>query len=159
LQHTLSSERNEPGDDFPATLDEPLIVDGLIVADRGAQVEGRIVDSQRAGRLKGVSHLSCELSRLHTDDGQWIDLKTSEVEREGDSQRNSDLKKVALGAGVGAIIGAIGGGGKGAAIGAGVGGGAGAGAAAAKRGDPVVLRPETRLSFFLEDSVRIVERL
>ena len=35
----LSSERNAPGDAFLATLDKELVVDGFVIAERGARVE------------------------------------------------------------------------------------------------------------------------
>ena len=35
----LSSERNAPGDAFLATFDKELVVDGFVIAERGARVE------------------------------------------------------------------------------------------------------------------------
>ena len=159
LDNTLSTTRNRPDDTFFATLDEPVIVDGLIIADRGARLEGRVVESEQAGRVKGLARLSCELTTLHTDDGQRVEIQTATFAMDGESSRNDDLKKVAVGAGAGAILGAIFGGGKGAAIGAASGAGAGAGAAAATRGEPAILEPETRLEFRLASGVTITEKL
>jgi hypothetical protein len=156
---TLSTSRNEADDTFFATLDEPLIVDGLVIADKGARLEGRVVESQQAGRVKGLARLACELTRLHTDDGQRVEIETSTYTLDGPSSRNDDLKKIGIGAGAGAILGAIFGGGKGAAIGAASGAGAGAGTAAATRGEPAVIEPETRLDFRLAESVTITEKL
>jgi hypothetical protein len=159
LDNTLSTSRNRADDTFFATLDEPLIVDGLVIADRGARVEGRVVESEQAGRVKGRALLSCELTKLDTDDGQRIDVQTSVFSLEGEGSRNDDLKKVAIGAGAGAILGAIFGGGKGAAIGAASGAGAGAGTAAVTRGEAAILEPETRLDFQLTEGVTITEKL
>ena len=44
----LSSERNGPGDTFAATLDKEVVVDGFVIAERGARVEGRVVAVDRA---------------------------------------------------------------------------------------------------------------
>jgi hypothetical protein len=159
LAETISSDKNQPGDSFSATLDRPLVVDGFVIAERGARVEGKIVDAQRAGRVKGVSELSVQLTRLHTSDGQNVPISTGKYVREGPTSHASDAKKVGAGAAIGAIIGAIAGGGKGAAIGAGVGGAAGAGTVAATRGKPVELPVETRLTFRLEQPVTLTERL
>lgn len=159
IDNTLSTARNRADDTFFATLDEQLIVDGLIIADRGARLQGRIVEAQRAGRLKGVSRLAFELTHLDTDDGQRLPIRTSVFSMEGPRSRGKDMKRVAMGAGAGAILGAIFGGGKGAAIGAASGAGAGAGTAAATRGEPAVIEPETRLEFRLTDGVTITERL
>jgi hypothetical protein len=159
LDNTLSTSRSRVDDAFFASLDEPLIVDGLVIADKGARLEGRVVESEQAGRVKGLARLACELTKLHSDDGQVVDISTSTFAIDGESSRNDDLKKVAVGAGAGAILGAIFGGGKGAAIGAASGAGAGVGAAAATRGEPAVLEPETRMDFRLAEDVTITEKL
>lgn len=158
LRETLDSSKLEQGQTFQATLDQPLIVDGFVIAERGAAVEGRVRETQQAGRVKGLSHLSIELMRFTTSDGQRIPIRTAVWEKEGEKDTKGDATKVAVGAGIGAAIGAIFGGGKGAAIGAGSGGAAGAGTVLATRGKPVVLPAETRLSFRLEGPVTIIER-
>jgi outer membrane biosynthesis protein TonB len=76
LAETLSSEKNTSGDAFSATLDQPLVIDGFAVAERGARVRGKIVEADRAGRIKGVAMLSLALTSLHTADGQNVDLTT-----------------------------------------------------------------------------------
>jgi hypothetical protein len=158
LAETLSSDKVRPGDTFTATLDRPLAVDGLVIAERGARVEGRVVEAQQAGRLKGVSSLAIQLVRLRTSDGQRVDIQTDAFHKAGETTRGEDAAKVAVGAGLGAAIGAIAGGGKGAAIGAGVGGAAGAGTVAATRGKPVVLPVETRIDFRLSSAVTLTEK-
>ena len=134
-------------------------MDGLVLADKGARLEGRVVESVQAGRVKGQARLELELARLRTDDGQNVEIRTSVYGIDGPPGRNEDLKKVAMGAGAGAVLGAIFGGGKGAAIGAASGAGAGAGAAAVTRGEPAMLEPETRLEFRLAEPVTITEQL
>ena len=154
----LSSERNHPGDTFTATLDQPLVVDGLVIAERGARLEGKIVQSQQAGRVKGLADLSVELTQITTSDGQKVALETETFEKHGPSSTGEDAAKVGAAAGVGAIIGAIAGGGKGAGIGAVIGGAAGGGGVMATRGKPAVIPPETRINFRLRDNVTIIER-
>ena len=87
LDHTLSTERNQAGDDFQTTLDEPLIVDGLVIAEKGAQVEGRVVRADRAGRVKGRAFLALELTTLATQDGQLIPIETRITDQEGPSSQ------------------------------------------------------------------------
>jgi hypothetical protein len=154
----LSSERNLAGDTFTATLDEPLVVDGLVIAERGAHLEGKIVQSQRAGRVKGVSDLAIELTQLNTSDGQRIAIETETFEKHGASSTGQDAAKVAAGAAIGAAIGAMAGGGKGAGIGAAVGTAAGVGGVMATRGKDAALPAETRISFRLRNSVTLSER-
>jgi hypothetical protein len=159
LSETLSSDKNHPGDTFTATLDQPLVVDGFVIAERGSRVQGRIVEAQKAGRIRGVSALAIQLTSLHTSDGQDIAITTETFTKEGPTSKAEDAKKVGIGAALGAAIGAIAGGGKGAAIGAGVGGGAGAGTVAATRGKPAELTVETRIPFRLTDTVTVTEKL
>lgn len=158
LISTISTNRHQAGDSFSASLNEPLVIDGLAIAEKNARVEGRVIDSQKGGRIKGRSAISLELVRLHTEDGQQIEISTSTHSREAESTAKSDAKKVGIMTGIGAVVGAIAGGGKGAAIGAGVGAGAGGGTVAATRGDAVVIPSETELVFRLAESVVIVEK-
>ncbi len=155
----LTSERNLPGDSFAATLDKELVADGFVIAERGARVEGRVVASDKGGRVRGVSSLSVELVRLHTSDGQTVSIQTDGFERRAEETHRQDAEKVGAGAALGAVIGAIAGGGKGAAIGAGVGGGAGAGTVMATRGNAATLPSETRVTFRLKAPVTITEKL
>jgi hypothetical protein len=155
MVNTISTNRNVSGDSFQATLEEPLHVDGWLVAGKGSRVEGRVLESRPAGRVKGVAELSFDLVRLTTADGQTVDISTAAVNQAADESRRDDLKKVGWGAGIGAIIGAIAGGGKGAAIGAGAGAGAGAGTVLATRGETLVVPTETRLSFRLSQPLEV----
>ncbi len=159
LDFALASDRNYGGDTFTATLDKAIVVDDMVIAEKGAPVEGVVVDAVRAGRVKGLAKLSIELVRLDTADGQRVEIVTNRIHRQTEKSTKDDMKKVGIGAGIGAIIGAIAGGGKGAAIGAGAGAGAGGGAAAATRGKPVRIPVESRLQFRLMEPLEIVERL
>jgi hypothetical protein len=158
LIETISSDKNHPGDTFTGTLDAPLVVDGLVLAERGARVEGKIVESQQAGRIKGLSSIALQLTRVTLSDGQHVEIATDSFTKMGPQSRAADAEKIGGGAALGAIIGAIAGGGKGAAIGAGVGGAAGTGTVAATRGKPAVLPSETKISFRINNSVTVTER-
>jgi len=69
LEETISSSGATPGDTFQGSLAEPLIVDHLVIAERGARATGRVVDSER-----GV--LTIALSSVYTSDGQRVSLLT-----------------------------------------------------------------------------------
>jgi hypothetical protein len=158
LGQTVSTDRDMPGGAFMATLAEPLIVDGFEIARRGARVEGRIVESDRGGRVKGVSNISLHLTKLTTADGQKINIQTDVFQKQATSSTKGDVAKVGAASAIGAAIGAIAGGGKGAAIGAGVGGAAGAGGVMATRGKAAEVPVETKISFRLSEPVTITER-
>ena len=159
LSEKLSTEENYSGDTFRAVLDQPLILNGFIIADKGSKVLGRIVDVRRAGRVEGVADLTLALTQLHTTDGQNVRIETNTLLRQGSTSRQRDAAEIGGGAALGAIIGAIAGGGKGAAIGAGAGGAAGTGVALGTRGKPAVVPVETHLTFKLQNPVTITEKL
>jgi len=158
LAETLSSRRNQSGDTFFATLDQPLVVDGFVIAERGARAEGRIAEAEDAGRGKGLARLSIELTALSTSDGQKIAIRTAHFEKTGTPAKGEDALKIGAGAAIGTAIGAAAGGGKGAAIGAAAGAAAGVGTVMATRGKPAELASETRISFKLEQAVVITEQ-
>ena len=141
------------GDAFSAILEEPIAVGDWVVAAAGAKVDGRIVEANRGGRLKGKASLSIELTMLTTSDGQKVDIVTSPVASEAATNKSGDAAKVGIGAGAGAAVGAIAGGGTGAAIGALVGGGAGA----AMRGAAADIPAESVVAFELRSPVTIQE--
>ena len=159
LGEGLTTERNQVGDTFTATLDQALVVDGFVIAERGARMKGKVVESVPAGRVKGLAQLGVELTELRTADGQQVVLTTEAFHKSGTPSKKEDAAKVGAGAGIGAAIGAIAGGGKGAAIGAVIGGASGAGTVLATRGKEAELPVETRISFKLRDAVNITEKL
>ena len=155
LIDTLNSNDLRAGDRFRATLDAPVYAGGMTVAAAGSTVEGRVVDAQQAGRVSGVAELRVELDRLMLSNGQTVALLTDTVTEFGETSKKADVAKVGAGAAIGAVLGAIGGGGKGAAIGAASGAGAGTAGVLLTRGRPVILLPETRLSFQLRSPVSV----
>ena len=159
LRDTLRASKVSTDDPFHATLDQPIIVDGLVVVERGTAQRGRVVESVAAGRVKGRSALALELTELLTSDGQKVEIRTETFRREAESNLKSDAAKAGVMAGIGAAIGAIAGGGKGAAIGAGVGGAAGAGTVLATKGQDTEIASETRLTFRLKEPVTLTEKL
>jgi hypothetical protein len=152
IGETLSSARNQPGDTFLATLTQPLVIDGFIIAERGARLEGRVVEA-------GASHLGISVVRLATADGQNVRIRTEPFVKQATSSTGTNAAKIGAGAAIGAVIGVIAGGGKGAAIGAGAGGAVGAGDVLLTRGQAAEIKVETRVSFRVQDSVLITERL
>jgi hypothetical protein len=159
LGESLSSEHNQAGDTFTATLDAPLTAGGFAIAEKGARVEGRVVEAQKSGHGKKAT-LTLELTKLDTSDGQHVAIKTEALRKQGSSTATGDqVGIVAAAAGVGAIIGALAGGGKGAAIGAGAGGAAGGGGVVATRDKAVSLPTETKVGFRLSAPVTITEQM
>lgn len=83
LSNTLSSDRNQPGDTFQATLAAPLVVDGYLLAETGSAVQGRVEAVRRASLLGGRSELSIVLTELGLRDGQRTRMQTGLREARG----------------------------------------------------------------------------
>jgi hypothetical protein len=154
LAEKLSTKKNKAGDTFRATLNQRLEVGGIVVAAK-AEVEGRITDLQRSGRVKGLGELHLVLTRLRISEGPWVAISTESFVQTAESTAGSDAKKAGVAAGIGATIGAIAGGGKGAAIGAGTGAAAAGGVLLATRGKPAELAVEAVITFQLADAVTV----
>ncbi len=150
---TISTKTAVSGQTFAATLDEPIVVDGVTVAERGANVEGKVVTADKGGRVKGKASLAVELTRIHLANGQGAAVDTGSFTELAASTKKKDATKVGIGAGLGAVIGAIAGGGKGAAIGAAAGGATGGGVVLATRGEDAVIPAESVLTFTLKAPV------
>ena len=148
LISSISSNRLVPGAPFEASLDAPLEVNGLVIAERGARVEGRISESDAAGKISGQSRLAFQLTRIMTADGKALDIQTNTIATTGGTSYGTDVAKVAGLAGVGAALGAINSG-RGAAIGSAAGAAAGVGWVLNSRGKATTIASETRLEFHL----------
>jgi hypothetical protein len=149
----IDSTKSHPGDRFQASLEGSLVVDGNVVAAKGADIYGRLAESKKSGTFTGKSEVQLELTGIVAN-GQTVPLVTGDYELKGKSRGASTAKRTIGGAAVG-IIGAIAGGGKGAGIGAAVGGGAGAGSEIITKGDQVKVPSETLLDFTLQQDVTI----
>lgn len=150
LNQGLSSDRNKTGDAFAATLAKPLIVDGVVVANRGQTLGGKVVEAKKAGRVEGVSRLAVQLTDLTLTDGQPVSIQTQLFSKNGPTSVGRDVGAVGATTATGAAIGAAADWGRGAAIGAGAGALAGIVGVLVTRGRPTYLYPEQILTFRVE---------
>lgn len=155
----LSSDRNQAGDTFTATIADPVVVDGFVVAAPGETVGGRVAEAKKAGMVKGVSRLALQLTSLTLVDGQPLPIQTQLSGRNGPTSNGRDAAAVAATTGVGAAVGAsvarpwdVG---TGAAIGAGAGVAIGLAGVLLTRGRPTVVYPESLLTFQVSAPVTI----
>ena len=155
LNEPLSSDHNHVGDTFTATLDQPIVVDGWVVARRGETIVGTVTQAQKAGRVKGVSHLGLELTDITIVDGNQLPVKTELWNGSAGTSHGADAASIATTTGLGTIIGAAANGGTGAGVGAGAGALAGIGLVLLTRGKPTILGPEYPLSFRLKEPISI----
>ncbi len=154
LVDPISTAKNKAGDTFAATIAEPIMVNGETVVDRGAKVEGRVVDAEGSGRVKGTANIRLALTSI-VSAGKSYPLTTRSYFAEAESTKGRDAAVIGGGGGIGAAIGALAGGKKGAVKGAVIGGVAGTGAVLATKGKEVELNPETKLNFTLEHTMEL----
>jgi hypothetical protein len=151
----LSSDRNQQGDIFTATLAEPIVVDGVVVANRNQTVMGRVAEAKKAGRVEGTSRLGLQITGLTLADGNQANVESALVNRNGQTSVGNDVAAVGTTTAVGAAVGAAADWGRGAAIGAGAGAAAGLIGVLLTRGRATVVYPETVLTFRLGAPVAV----
>lgn len=155
VNQLLSSDKNQVGDAFSATLVQPLVVNGIVIAEPGQTIGGRVTEAVKAGHVTGVARLGIQLTDLALVDGQQLPIRSSLINRTGPTSVGQDAGVIAGTTALGAAVGAAADWGRGAAI------GAGAGAAAAiigvlvTRGHPSAIYPEQILTFRLEAPITV----
>jgi hypothetical protein len=150
----IDSTKQKTGYRFSATLETNLQAEDTVIAPRGTTIYGRLANASSAGRMKGSSDLTLELTDIVIN-GTAYPLLTSTYEIKGKGEGGNTAKKVVGGAGLGALIGGLAGGGKGAGIGALAGAGAGTAIAASKKGEQLQIPSESLLEFRLEQPVAL----
>jgi hypothetical protein len=154
LLDAVGTEISREGDSFTASLSDPIVVNGRVVAEKGSRVSGRVQNIEEAGRIKGRAKLELVLTQITAGNRNYR-ISTHPFTAVAEDDRERDAAIIAGGAGAGAIIGAVTGGKKGAAIGAVLGGGSGTTAVLVTRGKPLRLDPETRVNFVLSAAVTL----
>lgn len=148
----IDSKKADLNHEYAASLDDPIMVDGVEVVPANANATVRVTEAKGPGLTHRASMSICLASV--TINGQKVKVETGTVDSQAGSQAKRTLTGTAVGVGGGAAIGAAAGGGTGAAIGAGA--GAAAGTVAGKlTGKGVEIAPETRFTYKLTQPVTI----
>ncbi len=156
LLDPIGSASDTSGETFRATLDEPIVVNGVVAVPKDANVAGKVLVARSSGHLQTPAELVVTLTSLEVG-GQTYEILTSDESWRGRSHKKRDAELIGGGAGVGALIGALVGHGKGAAIGAGIGAGGGTATAYATGKKDISIPAETRLSFVLRRPVTVTQ--
>lgn len=154
LDQTISSNHNQAGDTFSATVESPVIIGGDTIIKRGATASGTVIEAKGQGHIKGAAILAIRLDQVRADGRSYL-ISTSSIERveKGKGKRSAEF--AGGGAGLGALIGGLAGGGKGALIGGLAGAGAGTAGGALTGNHDLVLPAETMLTFRLTHDARV----
>jgi hypothetical protein len=111
LNETLSTGKNQVGDGFTATLQDPIMdTDGSVLIPAGATVRGRITTVQKSGNVTqtGVIGLAFE-SISYNGKSYPLDATVIEAHPERRTRQTTGQQagKVAAGAAAGAVIGRV----------------------------------------------------
>jgi hypothetical protein len=157
LDQAVSSKTARSGDNFSATVEAPVEVEGKVAIPKDARANGVVTDAKAAGRFKGGASLVLELTSI-TVAGRDYEVQTSSAAMSSKGKGKRTAAMVGGGAAGGAAIGGIAGGGKGAAIGALIGAVAGTGGAGLTGNRDITLEAETPLDFKLLQPVKIRQK-
>jgi hypothetical protein len=116
LAETLATDRTRTGNAFRATLASPILINGVVVAESGATVLGRVVNARKAPLLHGRADLSLTISSIETRDNGLLRISTETWEQKGAHSNVVNAAKRATGAAVGAVVGAVAGAAEGAGL-------------------------------------------
>jgi hypothetical protein len=75
----LADNKNSVGDTFSGPLMQPLVLDGIVVAQRGQMVYGRVI---KAEKVKGVHFLGIAVTSLALVDGSQAAVETQLISRQ-----------------------------------------------------------------------------
>jgi hypothetical protein len=101
LVNGLDTKTTHTGDRFTAILDSNLVANGVVVASRGATLNGVVTKAENARKLTGRSERQIALTNIVIN-GAAQQTSTSGFQRKGASEGANTAKKTAAGAGLGA---------------------------------------------------------
>lgn len=157
LDEAVGSKISTPGQQFSASVREPVEVDGRVAIPKGARATGLVKDAKPAGRFKGGAVLELTLTNIEVN-GVNHDVHTTSPTEASKGKGKRTAAMVGGGAGGGALIGGLAGGGKGAIIGGLIGAAAGTGGAGLTGNRDIKLPAETPITFKLVDPLEIKSR-
>jgi hypothetical protein len=111
LDETLSTETNQAGDAFTATLRDPVYApDGAVLFPAGATVRGRVTQVQKSGRVGETAMLNLAFEAISFGERSYpleASVVSANPERVSRQTAGQTAGKVAVGAAAGAILGRV----------------------------------------------------
>ncbi|MBW2634089.1 MAG: hypothetical protein JRE14_08200 [Deltaproteobacteria bacterium] len=100
----LDSSRQKAGHKFTAVLEADLVVDRTVVAPRGSNVYGELIDAKQAGRVAGKSEMTITFTGLMINN-QIRPIQTGAIQAVAESdQAKNTASKVVRGAAIGGLV-------------------------------------------------------
>jgi len=111
LNEMLSTETNQPGDAFTATVQSPVLdAQGNVVIPAGAIVRGQVTQVQKSGRVGETAVLNLAFSSVSFGGKSYAldaSVQSANPERKSRESTGEQVGKAAAGAAAGAILGRI----------------------------------------------------
>ncbi|MGH9385829.1 MAG: hypothetical protein ACRD2N_16245 [Vicinamibacterales bacterium] len=149
----VNSDTSRVEDAVEATLESPVLVDGVEVLPAGARAVGAVSSVVPAGKVKGRASLALRFTDLRVREESYpIQARFGMT---APATKKDDAMKIGIPAAGGAIIGAIIGGKKGAAVGATIGAGGGTAAVLMTPGKEIELPSGTTISVALDGPIEV----
>lgn len=143
----LSTQTHKAGHQFKFLLENDIVIDGHVIAKKGSDVYGTVIESKQAGRLAGKSSMIIQLTAL-TVENQRLAIQTNQINAVNEStQGKNTVGKLARGAAIGGLANGSSGAKNGAKV--------GAGAAVLTRGQATGIPAGTLLDFTLVNDVTL----
>ncbi|HEX3742585.1 MAG TPA: hypothetical protein VHW09_01590 [Bryobacteraceae bacterium] len=126
VSQKLADNKNAVGDTFSGALTAPLVANGIVVAQRGSMVYGKVVEAQK---VKGVHRLGVEVTGITLADGSQTPVHGQLMARQSPpmpywEQQRGNITTAAADGSAGATVGVL-----------------------ATKGHDSVIYPETLLTF------------
>lgn len=107
LDETLATDRNQPGDGFTATVQEPVYAaDGSLLIPSGARIRGRVTGVDKSDRVGETAMIKVSFESIAFNGGSYP-LDASVVEANPERRTRTTAKQQAAKIGAGAAAGAI----------------------------------------------------
>jgi hypothetical protein len=91
---SIDSERAKEGDEFRASLEDPITIGNTVVAPKGTDAKVRLVSEKESGRLAGKAELTVQVVSL-TINGKTVPVSTGSVSEYSGSRTARTAKSAA----------------------------------------------------------------
>jgi hypothetical protein len=157
LSQELSTKSAASGQEFTATVANPVVVDGVVVIPEGAEVTGHVEVAQRSGKSSGRAYMQLGYDQISFG-GKTYNIASVGDTVWGKGGSKKDAAMIGGGAVAGAILGKVlGGSGGDAAKGAVIGGAAGTAASLMTRGPDLKIEEGQTIVLSLDRPITVTK--
>lgn len=158
LVDSIDTDVQISGQEFRASLIEPIVVNGYTLFPYGAEVKGVLSRVVESGRLTTPAELDFSLTAIQDANGRWVDVPTDMIMEKKGSHTDREVAMIGGGAIVGGIIGKIIDRDGSTEVGAVAGAAAGTGLSAATGKDDIFYGVGSVITFFSREPMQVTRR-